>query len=152
VKAKGGAMFTKILFPTDFSETSWKAMDCIKQLKRDGLKEVVVLHVMDDTALKKIEPFILSSIFQQAKSKVVRETFEALQATERELEAGGFNVKVVTRSGHPTQEILKLEEEEDVSGVVMGSHDASWMENLFGGSVAEAVVHKSKRPVLVVKH
>ena len=152
VKAKGGAMFTKILFPTDFSETSWKAMDYIKQLKQNGLNEVVVLHVTDGYTLGKIEPFIQNDLFQQIKSKIYRETREVLQAMERELKAGGFNVKVVTRSGHPIQEILKLEEEEDVSGVVMGSHDASWMENLFGGSVAEAVVHKSKRPVLVVKH
>jgi nucleotide-binding universal stress UspA family protein len=152
VKAKGGAMLTKILFPTDFSETSWKAMDYIKQLKQNGLNEVVVLHVTDGYTLGKIEPFIQNDLFQQIKSKIYRETREVLQAMERELKAGGFNVKVVTRSGHPIQEILKLEEEEDVSGVVMGSHDASWIENLFGGSVAEAVVHKSKRPVLVVKH
>jgi nucleotide-binding universal stress UspA family protein len=145
-------MFTKILFPTDFSETSSKAMDYIKQLKHNGLNEVVVLHVTDGDALDKIEYLILSEHVQQIKSKICQETRDALQATERELRAGGFNVKVVTRSGHPAQEILKLEEEEDVSGVVMGSHDASGLQKLFVGSVAEAVVHKSKRPVMVVRH
>jgi nucleotide-binding universal stress UspA family protein len=145
-------MFTKILFPTDFSETLRQAMDYILQLKQNGLKEVVVLHVTDGDTLDKIEPFLLSDRFQKIKSKICRETLEALQAAERELRAGGFNVKVVTRSGYPVQEILKIEEEEDVSGVVMGSHGSSALQNLFAGSVAEAVVHKSKRPVLVVKH
>jgi nucleotide-binding universal stress UspA family protein len=43
--------------------------------------------------------------------------------------------------------------EEDVSGVVMGSHNPSGLlEKFFGSSIAEAVVNKSKRPVLVVKH
>lgn len=117
-------MFSKILFPTDFTEMSRQAMDYILQLKQNGLKEVVVLHVIDRRTLDKIEPFILSDRFQEIKSKIFRETLEALQATERELRAGGINVKVVTRSGQPAQEILKLEEEENVSGVVMGSHDS----------------------------
>jgi nucleotide-binding universal stress UspA family protein len=145
-------MFTKILFPTDFSEDSRQAMDYILRLKPNGLEEVVVLHVTDGDTLDKIEPFILSDRFNEIKSKICRETREALQAVEMELRAGGINVKVVTRSGQPAREILKLEEEEDVSGVVMGSHDASGLQKLFAGSVAEAVVHKSKRPVLVVKH
>ncbi|MCU0591783.1 MAG: universal stress protein [Desulfobacterales bacterium] len=145
-------MFKKILFPTDFTEMSRQAMDYILQLKQNGLKEVVVLHVIDQRTLDKIEPFILSDRFQQIKSKIYQETRDLLQATEKELRSGGVNVKVVTRSGHPAQEILKLEEEEDVSGVVMGSHDSIGLQKLFVGSVAEAVVHQSKRPVLVVKH
>jgi nucleotide-binding universal stress UspA family protein len=145
-------MFTKILFPTDFSETSWKTMDYIKQLKQNGLTEVVVLHVTDGDTLEKIEHLILGEHVQQIKSKICQDTRDALRATERELKAGGFNVKVLTRSGHPVQEIIKLEEEEDVSGVVMGSHDLHGLEKLFIRSVSEAVVHKSKRPVLVVKH
>jgi nucleotide-binding universal stress UspA family protein len=44
--------------------------------------------------------------------------------------------------------ILQLKQK----GVVMGSHEASGLQGLLAGSVAEAVVHKSKRPVLVVKH
>lgn len=144
-------MFTKILFPTDFSDSSRQALDYILHLKPNGLKEVVVLHVTDDHILDKIEPFILSKRFLEIKSKIDQETRAALEAIERELRAGGLNVKVITRSGRPTREILKLEEGENVSGVVMGSHDASGLEKLFIGSVAEEVVHKSKRPVLVVK-
>ena len=145
-------MFTKILFPTDFSETSWKAMDYIKQMKQNGLNEVIVLHVTDGDTLEKIEHLISSERVQQIRSKICQETRDALQATQKDLQAGGFNVKVVTRSGHPAQEILKLEEEEDVSGVVMGSHDLRGLEKMFVSSVSETVVHKSKRPVVIVKH
>ncbi len=145
-------MFAKILYPTDFSDTSRQALDCILQLKQHGLREVVVLHVTNGHILDKIEPFILSDRFQAIKSKIDQETAAALQAVENALRAEGLDVKVVTRSGQPAREILKLEEDEDVSGVVMGSHAAGGMDNLLVVSVAEAVVHKSKRPVLVVKH
>ena len=41
-------MFEKILYPTDFSDVSSKALDFIKQLKGAGTKEVLVLHVVDE--------------------------------------------------------------------------------------------------------
>ena len=41
-------MFKKILYPTDFSDASKKALDYIKQLKQAGIKEVIVLHVIDE--------------------------------------------------------------------------------------------------------
>ena len=147
-------MFTRILFPTDFSETSRHAMYFVNQLKQNGLKEVVVLHVTEnDYYLNKVEPFLPKDIIGQAKSKIDQQTRQELQATERELKAGGFSVKIVTRNGHPVTEILKVEKEEDVSGVVMGSHNPSGLlEKFFGSSITEAVVNKSKLPVLVVKH
>ena len=40
-------MFRKILYPTDFSDVSYKALDYVKQLKDVGTEEVVVLHVID---------------------------------------------------------------------------------------------------------
>ncbi len=41
-------MFEKILYPTDFSDVSRKAVDYIKTLKDPGTKEVIVLHVIDE--------------------------------------------------------------------------------------------------------
>ncbi|WP_366943769.1 universal stress protein [Methanofollis sp.] len=41
-------MFRKVLFPTDFSECSYKALDCVRQLARAGTGEVVVVHVLDE--------------------------------------------------------------------------------------------------------
>ncbi len=44
-------MFKKILFPTDFSDVSRKAMMYVKQLKGAGAQEVIVLHVIDEKEL-----------------------------------------------------------------------------------------------------
>jgi nucleotide-binding universal stress UspA family protein len=40
-------MFKKILYPTDFSDVSKKALEFVKGLKAAGAEEVVVLHVVD---------------------------------------------------------------------------------------------------------
>jgi nucleotide-binding universal stress UspA family protein len=40
-------MFEKILYPTDFSDVSNKALGFIKQLKGAGTKEVLVLNCVN---------------------------------------------------------------------------------------------------------
>jgi nucleotide-binding universal stress UspA family protein len=151
MRLKGGAMFSKILFPTDFSEASQLAMNCIPELRQSGLKEVVVLHVNDFRGIDKLQPFVINSRFLEARSKVLKENETAMQTIAKQLEADGIATKLVTRSGCPIEEILKVEDEENVSVVVMGSHNWSHLLRLFTPSVAEAVVHRSKRPVVVVK-
>src|SRR4030067_2854092 len=40
-------MFEKVLFPTDFSEYAQKMLECIGEIP--GIKEVVLLHIVDAT-------------------------------------------------------------------------------------------------------
>ena len=40
-------VFSKILFPTDFSPHAQKIMDLIPEMKRAGLQEAVFLHVIN---------------------------------------------------------------------------------------------------------
>ena len=44
-------MFQKILYPTDFSDGSKKAIKYLIRLKESGLEEVVILHVIDTRLL-----------------------------------------------------------------------------------------------------
>jgi nucleotide-binding universal stress UspA family protein len=70
---------------------------------------------------------------------------------EDELKKLGFQVKVRIEREVPFREILKVEEEEDVSVIVIGSHGKSNIGEMLLGSVSEKVVRKSKKPVLIVK-
>lgn len=45
-------MFEKILYPTDFSDVSKKALAYIKSLERTGSEQVIILNVIND---KRIE-------------------------------------------------------------------------------------------------
>jgi len=68
-----------------------------------------------------------------------------------ELKTNGFNVKVRIEKGIPFRDILRIEEEEDVSVTVIGSHGKSCVQEMFLGSVSEKVIRKSNRPVLVIR-
>jgi nucleotide-binding universal stress UspA family protein len=52
--------------------------------------------------------------------------------------------------GSPATTIIKIAEERDVDLIVMGSHAHSLLNNLFIGSVADKVVNRSTKPVLLV--
>ena len=50
-------MFEKILYPTDFSDVSKKALEYVKKLKDAGTKEVIVLHVIDEREMENISRY-----------------------------------------------------------------------------------------------
>jgi len=145
-------MFEKILYPTDFSEVSKKAMDFIKQLKGAGTKEVVVFHVIDERILNKIQHHSDVGInLEEFEKKMEERAQEEISAIEVELKKSGFNVKTRIDKGVPFREILKAEQEEDISVIVIGSHGVSCIEEMFLGSCSEKVIRKSRKPVLVVR-
>jgi len=143
-------VFKKILLPTDFSDASKKALGYIKQLKQAGLKEVIVLHVIDE---REIDAIFQHSVvrFEDIVRSIRADARKQMDAVERELKGNGFTVEAKIERGIPFQIILRVEQEEDVSAIVIGSHGKSNIKEMLLGSVSEAVIRKSKKPVLVVK-
>lgn len=149
-------MFKKILYPTDFSDASKKALDYVKQLREAGAKEVIVLHVIDD---REIPGFIgpdegapVSGMQVEKMITLMEEDAEKeTRATEAELRESGFDVRVRIEKGIPFRDILRVEEEEEVSVIVVGSHGKGVVKEMLLGSVSEKVIRKSKKPVLVIK-
>ena len=145
-------MFEKILYPTDFSDVSKKAMYFIKQLKGAGTKEVVVFHVIDERIIDRIQHHSDIGIdTEEFGKKMEEQAQEEIRAIGDELKKSGFNIKTRIDKGVPFREILKAEKEEDISVVVVGSHGVSCIEEMFLGSCSEKVIRKSSKPVLVVR-
>ena len=144
-------MFQKILYPTDFSDVSKKALDYIKQLKESGTKEVVVLHVLDQRATDALHRFMEDRKIQELKENRKKEATKMLTAIEKELKQASLAVKTIIKTGIPVREILRVEKEEDVSVMVIGSHGMSNLEEIFLGSVSEKVIRRCTKPVLVIK-
>ena len=144
-------MFEKILFPTDFSDVSERAIPFIKQLKEGGTKEVIVLHVLDARMLETAHGYLSGKSYDSFHSLRHEGILEKLHEIEGELRDAGLEVKTIIRDGIPLREILKVEKEEDVSMIVIGSHGMSNLEEVFLGSVSEKVIRKSQKPVLVIK-
>jgi len=143
-------MFEKILYPTDFSDVSKKALDYIKTLKDAGAKEIVVLHVIDEKGIDAISRYGAGSAETMIR-EITKEAKEEGKKIEKKLMQSGLIVKIRIETGVPLKEILKVEEEEKVSAIVIGSHGKTNIREMFLGSVSEKVIRQSKKPVLVIK-
>ena len=143
-------MFRKILYPTDFSDVSYKALDYVKQLRDAGTEEVVVLHVIEtrDFSLPEMFPTKELSGWEE---KVESWATEEANKVAKTLSDIGLRASVRIEKGIPFTEILRIENEEDISLIVIGSHGKSNVEEMLLGSVSEKVVRKAESPVFVVK-
>ena len=141
-------MFETILYPTDFSDVSKKALGYCKKLKDAGTKKIVLLHVIEfDSGAKNLP----AKFREELEKLLAEEARKEMALLESELKGSGFDVKSRIEMGSPLREILKVEDEENVSAIVIGSHGKSNVKEIVMGSVSENVVRKSKKPVLVIK-
>lgn len=142
-------MFSKILYPTDFSEVAKKAMPYVEHLRNAGAREVVILHVIDSGSLDLLcyDP----GNYRTIESNLKELALENSSFMKKHLEKSGLSVKVVVRTGNPASQILKAQKEEQASVIVVGSHGKSNIAEMIIGSVSERVVRNASCPVLVVK-
>jgi len=150
-------MFRKILYPTDFSDCSARALEYVKKLREAGTSEGVLVHVVD---VREIEAVVTSAAWlgetaaeyeARFQNEIREDAKKRLDEVRHELEGAGLKVSVKLPEGVPFKKILKIAEDEDVSLIVIGSHGKSNVREMLLGSVSEKVIRGSKRPVLVVK-
>lgn len=74
-------MFEKILYPTDFSDVSKKAVDYTKKLKDARAKGLIVLHVIDERRIDCVsqEEMLLGSVSE----KIIRRSKNPVLAIKR---------------------------------------------------------------------
>lgn len=146
-------MFRKILYPTDFSDASKIAIEYIKQLKESGVKEILVLHVIDERDFQFNYLYVMDEYSggKGLKQRLKEEATKGLAEIKDKLKDCGFKITPRIEFGVPLKEILKAEQEEDISIIIIGSHGKSNVKEMLLGSVSEKVVRKCKKPVLVVK-
>src|SRR3990170_6996645 len=137
-------MFEKILFPNDFSEYALKTLECIGDIP--GVKEVVLLHVVDTAHLSKTglkqEPYVQDAMIRLEKEK-------------KQLERIGLKVKIkveVITGNDVSHVILETLNREKVTLVVMGAHGKSLIEGILLGSVATNVLRYGNTHVLIMRH
>ena len=148
-------MFTKVLYPTDFSECSMKVIPYINKLKDSGAKEVIIIHVIDSKeeelikkmswASKTVRDELLANFFQ----KQISETEKKVKPIKEQLKDFKITVRIV--EGVPFKKIMEVAEEEDASIIALASHGISNIGEMVLGSVTELIVRKTPLPCIVVK-
>lgn len=86
------------------------------------------------------------------KEKLNRQSEKVLAHYKKEFENGGLtNIKTVVREGHPSEEILKVAEEENVDLIIVGCGGKTRLQRLVTGCASRDVERNAKVPVLIAK-
>jgi nucleotide-binding universal stress UspA family protein len=141
----------KILFPTDFSETSQEAAHYAISFAREFKAKAYILHVVNQKVFTEglNMPRVVS--VEELEKEMTEEARRRLKTLIPAEEAEGVDMESVIRKGEPFLEIIRFAKEEDVDLIVIGTHGRSGFEHIIFGSTAEKVVRKAPCPVLSVR-
>jgi len=140
----------KILVPTDFSEQAEYALRVAAMLAKKHNADIYLLHMME-IPMQQIDPINAHSDVPEALffMKLAHKKFEDLMDSDF-LE--GITIHEILKADITFNDIKDACKEYDVDLIVMGSHGASGLKEMFVGSNAEKVVRSSVVPVLVIKN
>ena len=122
----------QVLCPTDFSETSRRAIAHATAVARWYGASLTVMHVCDSSGA------MLGRVREQ------------ITASCAEATGSGVRLDVLVDSGRPATAIVDRAASMSADLIVIGTHGAGGFEQLVLGSVAEKVLRKAGCPVLTV--
>ena len=139
----------KILVPTDFSETSKKAVPYALRFAEQFGCEIVLLYVVEPAtpligAPLGVEPFTDQDEFSMAEKDLA--VLAAESHTDR-----AHSISSLVRIGHAPNEITKVAKELDADLIIIATHGYTSWQHLCIGSTTERVVRTAPCPVLVVR-
>lgn len=140
----------KILYATDFSESSVPACDYALTLAKLAGASLHVLHVIGELTEKKrarIPPEAFTLFEKEVEANVVKEMEEFC----KEKFDGEVGYVTETVIGIPFEVIIGKAESVGADLIVMGTHGRTGLEHVIVGSTAERVVRRSAIPVLTVR-
>ncbi len=143
--------FTKILVPTDFSESAMYALPFAVDLARKYTASLHILHV--------VEPIVapvdfawgtysypdiekqLSGYVEKSLAKIIQDQIP-----------GEIETKTTNLHGKPWREIVAFAKDQNMDLIVMATHGLSGLSHALYGSTSEKVIRKAHCPVLTVRH
>ena len=145
-------MFRKILCPTDFSESSYAALDAARDLARHFNAELLVVHVVepippvpvDTDGSMRFDVFQYEDELMSAADKWIGETISQRLGPEDA-------ARPIVVGGIPWEEIVRVATDEQADLLVIATHGRSGWKHLLFGSVTEKVIRIAPCPVLVVR-
>ena len=119
----GSALFSSVLVPTDFSEPAGDVISVLKTL--EGIKKLILLNVV-------------SRAESDAEiSQRVTDTQARLLSLQKDLAAAGIAVSHHVRVGDPTEMILSVAQDDNVSLIAINAHGttaahpAPWKHHIY---------------------
>ncbi|MGH2609738.1 MAG: universal stress protein [Tepidiformaceae bacterium] len=149
-------MYERVLVPLDGSSLAEAILPYVEELSKKLGSELVLLH-----AVPPLESFLSVPIdpiappvgvdavqIHEASTKAGAEYLAGVKAR---LESASIAATTVLVDGHGEAAILEYAEREAPSLIAMATHGRGGLSRMVMGSVADAIVRKSRLPVLLLR-
>lgn len=136
----------KILVPLDGSKYSIEGLNEAIELAKPFGAKIIGLCVIPLTP-----PIMIPELPASFKSFMIDEAAKFMAEAKKIASRSGVEFQAKIIHGEATFEIAAFANDKKFDLVVIGSRGRSGIKELFLGSIANSVVHKSRIPVLVVK-
>lgn len=147
----------KILYATDLSKnSSYAFLYATDMAKRHGA-QIVIIHAIQPVPSYAYSefypPIVIGKKDQEESAEDVKQRLERFcKGTEAQIGSPCVEPvsKILVPLGHPPEEILNAADEEGCDLIVLGTHGKGFLAHTFLGSVASAVLHRSRKPVFII--
>jgi nucleotide-binding universal stress UspA family protein len=146
----------KILYATDLSQNSFHAFLYAVDMARRHNAKIFVLHAVEPMPKEVRFVGVLQRIEEKERTEMVEQMQKHVQEFCKRAEVQvcppcmELVSKILVRIGHPPEEILKAVDEEGCDVIVLGTHGKGFLVHTFLGSVSNAVLHRTRKPVFVI--
>ena len=142
-------MYERILVPLDGSELAEGAVRHAEEIARATGAEILLTQSV--FIPMPVVPEALLIAGGKAVMEAAKSAAGYLDRIAASLRAEGLKVRTIVEERPPADAILHVAEREEVDAIVMCTHGRSGLSRLVMGSVAESVLHATRRPVMLVK-
>ncbi len=148
-------MISKILVPTDGSETALCAVEYAVGLAKQTHASIVLVSVIDKSSLvAQAVPAetVPAHLIEPVEEYLTNAAKVYLEQARKLCKKNGVKASKVIRAGRPVEEIIDEAEKSNADLIVIGSHGRSAIASAVLGSITFGIIHKdTKFPVLVVR-
>jgi nucleotide-binding universal stress UspA family protein len=141
--------FHKILFATDFSESSFPAFDEALAIAKDEDATLTIAHVYEPPNVAETVA-LPQSAYDRWENAVRQEALAKLQPYVDEAIQNGIAADPLLLSGVPEEAISAAANDRPFDLVVLGTHGRKGLARLCFGSVASRVISTALCPVMTI--
>jgi nucleotide-binding universal stress UspA family protein len=138
-------MYKRILVPLENTKTDAAVIAHVQALAKLCGASIVLIHVADGWVARNANQLDLR------ESEEMKTDMAYLDRVSADLAGAGIDAEGVLAGGDPAAEICAAAEREQCDLIAMSTHGHGFVQDVFRGSVANEVRHRTRIPVLLVR-
>ena len=142
----------KILYATDYSKASDRALEEAINLAKQNKAELLVVHVLEPIPYGGGEEFGGAELYTRLEDAAMREAQTSMAKLMRRVQRSKAKAKSFLLRGSAHDQIVRAAKSKKVDMIVIGTYGRTGWSKLFMGSVAAKVVSTATCPVVTVRN